>query len=124
MRRRDESEEIMRVRIFVVAWFCSAVLVTSLSPALAQSGVIRFIVGTVAGGAVDPYARAIADHMSNTLGQTNIVENKPGANGNISAQFIAEAPADGSLIWVGTQAFTEINPSAFTNQRWSIDNFT
>lgn len=94
----------------------------TLPPALAQTGVMRFIVGTVAGGAVDPYARAIADHMSKTLGQTIIVENKPGANGNISAQFIAEAPADGSLIWVGTQAFTEIN--AFSNQRWSIDNFT
>lgn len=116
----------MRVRIFVAAWFCSAVLLASLSlpPAFAQSGVIRFIVGTVAGGAVDPYARAIADHMSKTLGQTIIVENKPGANGNISAQFIADAPADGSLVWVGTQAFTEINPSAFSNQRWSIDNFT
>jgi tripartite-type tricarboxylate transporter receptor subunit TctC len=117
----------MRVQVSNrLAWFCCAVLAMALtlSDASAQSGVIRFIVGTVAGGAVDPYARAIADHMSKTLGQTIIVENKPGANGNISAQFIAEAPADGTLIWVGTQAFTEINPSAFSNQRWSIDNFT
>jgi tripartite-type tricarboxylate transporter receptor subunit TctC len=90
----------------------------------AQTGVIRFIVGTVAGGAIDPYARLIAEHMSKTLGQTIIVENKPGAGGNIAAQFIADAPADGTLVWVGTQAFTEINPSAFSNQRWSIDNFT
>jgi tripartite-type tricarboxylate transporter receptor subunit TctC len=105
---------------------CSTLLLTllTLAPALAQSGVTRFIVGTVAGGAIDPYARVIAEHMSKTLGQTVIVENKPGANSNLSAQFIADAPADGTLVWVGTQAFTEINPSAFSNQRWSIDNFT
>jgi tripartite-type tricarboxylate transporter receptor subunit TctC len=117
---------MIHVRVFVAASFCSALLVTSLTlaPSLAQTGVMRFIIGTAAGGAVDPYARAIADHMSKTLGQTVIVENKPGANGTISAQFIAEAPADGTLIWVGTQASTEINPSAFGNQRWSIDNFT
>ena len=66
------------------------------------------------GGAIDPYARIIADQMSKMLGQTIIVENKPGASGNISAQYIVDQPADGSMIWVGTQAFTEINPSVFT----------
>jgi len=90
----------------------------------AQTGTIRFIVGTAPGGAIDPYARLIADHMTKTLRQTIIVEHRPGANGNMSAQFVAEAPADGALVWIGTQAFTEINPSVFKNQRWSIDNFT
>jgi tripartite-type tricarboxylate transporter receptor subunit TctC len=109
-----------------VALICAALALSVLTPsaAFAQSGVIRVIVGTAAGGAIDPYARLIAEHMSKTLGQTIIVENKPGAGGNIAAQFIADAPADGSLLWLGTQAFTEINPSAFSNQHWSIDNFT
>jgi tripartite-type tricarboxylate transporter receptor subunit TctC len=89
----------------------------------AQTGTIRFIVGLAPGGAVDPYARIIAEHMAKTLGQTIIVENKPGATGNISAQFMIDAPADGQLIWVGTQALTEINPSVFSNLRWSIDDF-
>ena len=93
------------------------------SGALAQTGTIRFIVGLAPGGAVDPYARIIAEHMAKTLGQTIIVENKPGATGNISAQFMVEAPADGQLIWVGTQALTEINPSVFNNLRWKIDDF-
>ena len=77
-----------------------------------------------AGGAVDPYARIIADQMSKILGQTIIVENKPGAGGNISAQYMVESPADGTMVWVSTQALTEINPSAFQNLRWSIDQFT
>jgi len=91
--------------------------------ASAQTGTIRFIVGLSPGGAVDPYARIISEHMAKTLGQTIVIENKPGASGNISAQFMVESPANGTLIWVGTQSLTEINPSAFSNQRWSIDDF-
>jgi tripartite-type tricarboxylate transporter receptor subunit TctC len=99
------------------------VLLLIAGSAMAQTGTIRFVVGTAPGGALDPYARIIADHMSKTLGQTIIVEHKPGANGNMSAAFVAASPADGTLVWIGTQAFTEINPSAFSNQRWSIDDF-
>jgi tripartite-type tricarboxylate transporter receptor subunit TctC len=91
--------------------------------AVAQTGTIKFIVGLAPGGAVDPYARIIADQMSKILGQTIIVENRPGAVGNLSAQYIIEQPADGHLIWVGTQALTEINPSVFNNLRWKVDDF-
>ena len=90
---------------------------------LAQSEIIRVIVGTVPGGAIDPYARMIAEHMSRTLGQPIIVENKPGASGTLAAEYVANAPADGTILWLGTQAFTEINPNAFPNARWSIDQF-
>ncbi len=102
--------------------FMTAVQIAA--PAAAQTGdTIRFIVGAPAGGAIDPYARVIAEHMAKTLGRAIIVENKPGANGNISAQYIVDQPADGTLVWVGTQAMTEINPSAYRNLRWSIDDF-
>jgi tripartite-type tricarboxylate transporter receptor subunit TctC len=116
----------MNARPFAcLALSCTAVFLAPLVPAgaLAQTGTIRFVVGTAAGGAIDPYARIIADHMAKTLRQTIIIEHKPGANGNLSAAFVAEAAADGTLVWIGTQAFTEINPSAFRNQRWSIDDF-
>ena len=79
--------------------------------------------GTAAGGAIDPYARMVAEHMSKTLGQPVIVENKPGASGSLAAQYIADSPADGTLLWLGTQAFTEILPSMVPNARWSIDQF-
>jgi tripartite-type tricarboxylate transporter receptor subunit TctC len=106
-----------------LVWMTALVLLLVAESALPQTGTIRFIVGTAPGGALDPYARIIADQMSKSLGQTIIVEHKPGANGNMSAAFVADAPADGTLVWIGTQAFTEINPSAFRNQRWSIDDF-
>ena len=108
-----------------LTFICAALLFSPLLARLAsaQSGPIRFVVGTVPGGAIDPYARLIADHMSKTLGRAIIIDNRPGAGGNLSAAFIAESPADGQLVWIGTQAFTEINPNAFSNQRWSIDDF-
>lgn len=102
----------------------SAAAVLARPPgALAQAGTIKFVIGTAPGGAIDPYARIVAEPMSKALKETIIVEYKPGANGNASARYIAEQPADGALVWVGTQAFTEINPSAFSNQHWSIDDF-
>lgn len=91
--------------------------------AFAQSGVIRVIIGVPAGGAIDPYARLIADQMSKRLNHPIIIENKPGASGNMAAQWIADQPADGTIIWLGTQAFTEILPNVFKNSRWSIDDF-
>ncbi len=109
----------MSVRL--LAWFasiCAALLSSALVPATAQTQPIKFIVGLAPGGAVDPYARIIAEHMAKTLGRTIIIENRPGASGNISAQYIIDQPADGNLIWVGTQALTEINPSVFDNLRW------
>ena len=100
----------------------AALLLQSL-PAAAQTQPIKFIVGLAPGGAVDPYARIIAERMAKALGRTIIVENRPGATGNISAQYMIDQPADGQLIWVGTQALTEINPSVFDNLRWKIDDF-
>jgi tripartite-type tricarboxylate transporter receptor subunit TctC len=111
---------LRRIARLVVALLA---VVFSAAQSHSQSGTIRFIVGLAPGGAVDPYARIVADHMAKTLGQTVIVENKPGAGGNISAQFMIEAPANGSLVWVSTQALTEINPNAYSNLRWSIDDF-
>lgn len=110
---------------------CAALLLATM--ALSQSaaaqaqapdqGIIRFVVGAIAGGAIDPYARLIAEHMAKTLHQTIIVENRPGANGTLSAQWVTEQPADGHVVWVGTQAMTEINPVAYHHLRWTIDDF-
>lgn len=81
------------------------------------------IVGTPPAGAIDAYARTVAEHMAKTFGQQVLVEYKPGANGNISAEFVQRAPADGYTIWVGTQSMTEINPSAYESLRWKPDDF-
>jgi tripartite-type tricarboxylate transporter receptor subunit TctC len=84
---------------------------------------LTIVVGTPPAGATDGYVRTVAEFMSGTLGQPVLVENKPGANGNISAEQVLRAPADGYTIWMGTQSMTEINPSAFSEMRWKLDDF-
>lgn len=84
---------------------------------------VTLVVGTPAGGAVDVYARALADQLGKQTGGTFIVENKPGANGNISAEAVLNAPADGHTLWMGTQSMMTINPSAFTHMRWKPADF-
>jgi tripartite-type tricarboxylate transporter receptor subunit TctC len=121
---QNKRENVMDRRRFTSLALGSAAVVLARPPgAFAQANTIKFVIGTAPGGAIDPYARIVADPMAKALKETIIVECKPGANGNASARYIAEQPADGSLVWVGTQAFTEINPSAFSNQHWTIDEF-
>jgi tripartite-type tricarboxylate transporter receptor subunit TctC len=63
---------------------------------------IRLVVGFTAGGAADVLARTIAKGLSAELGQQVIVDNKPGADGIISAQEVIKAPADGYTFLLGT----------------------
>lgn len=103
-----------------------ALSVSSFNSARAQptpSQPIRLIVPAAPGGAIEPYARLISAHMSKALGRVIIIENKPGANGNIAAQFVVDGPADGNLILVGTQSMTEINPSVYHDVNWSLSDF-
>ena len=53
---------------------------------------VRFIVGFVPGGATDLSARVLAPKMTEALGQTVIVDNRPGAGGMIAAEFVARRP--------------------------------
>lgn len=85
---------------------------------------VTLVVGVPAGGAVDPYARALADQLHKQTGGTFIVENRPGANGNLSAEAVLKAPADGHTLWIGTQSMMAINPAAFATLRWKPSDFT
>jgi tripartite-type tricarboxylate transporter receptor subunit TctC len=115
----------MNRRAFITSVTAFAGSLCGLAPGLAQnaSRPIRVLVPLAPGGAVDPYARLVADQMGKTLGRVIIVDHKPGANGNVGHQFAAREPADGSLILATTQAMTEINLSAFSDAKWSLDDF-
>lgn len=66
--------------------------------AFAQSTPVRILVGAPAGGSTDTLARTIANEMGRLLGQTVIVENRPGAGGNIAAEAVAKAAPDGNTL--------------------------
>ncbi len=74
----------------------------------------RIVVGFTAGGATDIQARLMGDWLSERLGQQFIVENKPGASGNIGTELVAKAPPDGyTLLQVVTPH--AINAALYTN---------
>jgi tripartite-type tricarboxylate transporter receptor subunit TctC len=75
---------------------------------------IRMLVGFAPGGGTDATARAIAPRMSELLGQQVVVDNRPGATGNIAADITAKANPDGYTILMGTIAALAINPSLYS----------
>lgn len=80
------------------------------APAEAQERVTRLVVAFPPGGPVDLIARTIADPLGKELNQRLIVENKPGANGTIAAQNVAQSAADGTTLWLTSVGAAAINP--------------
>jgi tripartite-type tricarboxylate transporter receptor subunit TctC len=76
---------------------------------------IRLIVAFAAGGTTDFVARLVADKAKGTLGQSIVVENKPGANGAIGADFVSKAEPDGYTLFFSTAGALTINPSLRTD---------
>ncbi|MDB5314564.1 MAG: tripartite tricarboxylate transporter substrate binding protein [Rhodospirillales bacterium] len=70
---------------------------------------LRFVVPFVAGGSTDVAARIIADHMTQSLGQPVIVENRGGSGGNIGGDIVAKAPPDGLTLLMGVTGLLSTN---------------
>src|SRR5260221_11258513 len=80
---------------------------------------IRVVIPFVAGGSSDIVGRAIASKFQEILGQPGVVENKPGANGSIAAEFVAKADPDGYTILVGSIGVFSINAALFKDLRYN-----
>jgi tripartite-type tricarboxylate transporter receptor subunit TctC len=76
---------------------------------------VRLLVGFAPGGGTDTTARAIANKLSQALGQQVIVDNRPGAAGNIAAHIVSKANPDGHTLLMGTIAALAINPTLYGN---------
>jgi tripartite-type tricarboxylate transporter receptor subunit TctC len=79
---------------------------------------IKIIIPFVPGGPSDTVGRAIGSKMQEYLGQPAVVENKPGANGAIAAEFVAKAEPDGYTILVGSIGVFSINAALFKDLRY------
>ncbi len=99
------------VALGVVAIFLVA------TPALAQSAwpskTVKIVVPFAPGGTTDILARAIAPELGKAFGQAFVVENRGGAGGNIGAEQVAKAPADGYTLLMGTVGTHGINKSLY-----------
>jgi tripartite-type tricarboxylate transporter receptor subunit TctC len=80
---------------------------------------VHFVVGLAAGSSTDVTARVIANKITTLLGQQFVVENRPGASGNIATAFVASAPKDGYTLLLGSVA-TTINVTLLPNQGFDL----
>ena len=94
----------------------AALLLTTALPA-AQAAYpeqpIRIVIGYAPGGTTDILARALAEQLGKTLKQSIIVENKPGAAGNIAAASVQQAAPDGYTVFMATVSSHGINPALY-----------
>lgn len=84
---------------------------------------IRFIVPFAPGGLTDIITRLVAQHMSQTLGQTIVVENRPGGNAIIASEAVARAAKDGLTVLVGGTAGLPINVLLRPNLPYRLEDF-
>lgn len=79
---------------------------------------VRIVVGFAAGGSTDKLARVMSKRMGELLGQSVVVENRPGAAGNLAAEVVAGAPADGYTLFMTTLSSQAINPHIYSKLRF------
>ena len=102
----------MLIRIFAIF------MLASLAPGLAAAQPyptkpIRLIVPFAAGQGADVAARLIAQKLGDEIGQPLVIDNRPGAGGNIGAQAAAKAPPDGYTLLVGSNGTHAANPALY-----------
>ncbi len=100
------------IRSIAVLGFCAA---TQSAMAAYPDKPITLIVPWAPGGSTDILARAIGQQLTSSMGQPVIVENRPGASGNIGAGLVAKAKPDGYTILIDTMSTLAMNPSLIDN---------
>lgn len=116
--RESGSKSSRRLRLIKFATLTPAVaaliaVATVVTPSMAQSWperAVHIVVPFTPGGNVDIVARIVAQGMSEELKQSVVVENKPGANAAIGADYVARAKADGHTVLFGTAETHALNP--------------
>ncbi|NQW57389.1 MAG: tripartite tricarboxylate transporter substrate binding protein [Polynucleobacter sp.] len=104
---------------FVISFLCvSFGLTNSFAQSLPgdyPAKAINMVIPFPPGGPTDVTGRVLAEKLTLALGQSVVVDNKPGASGNIAAQLVARAPADGYTIFFTTGGTQAINPFLYKN---------
>ncbi|MCC7040874.1 MAG: tripartite tricarboxylate transporter substrate binding protein [Burkholderiales bacterium] len=113
-----ENRSLRRAARFLGAVTAAFALTAAAAPtpALAQAyptRPVKLVVPFPPGGSLDRAGRLVAQKLSEQWGQSVVVENKPGAGGNIGADLVAKSPADGYAILLGALSTHAVNPSLY-----------
>jgi len=119
-RQRTVAPRRRMLPRFVAALIATTAGLISGTPAQAAfpDRPVKIVVGFAPGGS-DISARIIAQKLSELWGQSVVIENRPGAAGNIGADVVARAPADGYTLLLCVNSYT-INTTAYRNLSWSL----
>jgi tripartite-type tricarboxylate transporter receptor subunit TctC len=79
---------------------------------------VRLIVGFAAGGGNDIFARLVGGKLSEILGQPVVIENRPGAGGRLSAEYVSNQPADGYTLLVGATGAMSMAPAIYPDLKY------
>src|SRR3954471_19588479 len=101
---------------FIAALFCIAMAASAAAQDNYPSKPVRILVPYGPGGATDIIARIVAAKLTESLGHSFLVENRPGANGNIALEATAKAPPDGYTLLVGNVSTNAINENIYAGQ--------
>jgi tripartite-type tricarboxylate transporter receptor subunit TctC len=82
---------------------------------------IRIVVPYAAGGSVDPMARLVADRLGKVIGQSVVIENRPGAGGNIGIESVVRGAHDGYTL-LATPSAVSINPSLYSHVPYDLEH--
>ena len=110
------SAGMCRSNCVVSAWLVLLALLpvpVAAQQAAYPSKTIRMIASQAPGGGIDAVCRIVAPKLSEALGQTVIVDNRPGANGSVAAELTAKAPPDGHTLMLGALGNLATNPAFF-----------
>ncbi|SDE41828.1 tripartite tricarboxylate transporter substrate binding protein [Belnapia rosea] len=110
-------------RVFLTATGAAAL---APAPLRAQPGrPIRFVVGFPPGGSGDLVARVLGEAVGRELGQTVVVDNRPGAGSNIATEYIARSEPDGTSLLIGGNFSHAVNPALYRRVPFnSVADFT
>jgi len=108
----------MRRSIGAIAFVALLALGSSAAQADYPDRPIRIIVPYTPGGTIDVVARMIGPRLTAAWGQPVVIDNRPGAGGNIGADAVAKAPPDGYTLFLATNAPLTINVAAYQNIRY------
>ena len=112
----------MMARLAISMFVAAVVTGAAPHPAFAQGypeKPIRIVVGFVPGGTTDILAREIGARLQESWGRAVVVDNRPGAGGNISHEVVAKAPPDGYTLLLATNAFA-INPALYSKLPYNV----
>ena len=104
------------VKTLATLFLISLLLVgTAFAQSIYPNKSIRIVVGYPPGGTADQLARVLSEGVGKILGQNVIVENRPGANGNLAADFVAKSPADGYTLLMTAPGPVSVNMHVYTS---------